>query len=42
MTYILINRNEFTVYRFPLQPSKAVFSKTYINSYMTVYNYKNL
>lgn len=26
-------------YRFQLQPSKAVFSKTYINSCITVYNY---
>lgn len=26
-------------YRFPLQPSNAVFSKTYINSCITVYNY---
>ena len=26
-------------YRFPLQPSNAVFSKTYINSCISVYNY---
>ena len=26
-------------YQFPLQPSKAVFSKTYMNSCTTVYNY---
>ena len=26
-------------YRFQLQPSKAVFSKTYLNSCLTVYNY---